>query len=343
MKQTRLHSNLKKRKRLLWTLGLLVVAALIAIVWTYRALDPGRHFQAGDVPVLARPAVQTPAPQTPAAKPPQTASLPQPSDTNTVTPSAFNVLLLGLDSAEATISRTDVIMLAHVDPAKRTVHIVSIPRDTRVNLPGVGWTKINHAHVVGELNGGEAEGTRMALQAVSNLFQVPIHYYVKTNFTGFQNLIDQVGGLDVHLEDPLILTDQRRTIPAGTQHFDGDLALRFVRERYSLPNGDFGRQEHQAVLLKALVQKLLQPDQLNYLPERLLSLHQNQNLLDTNIQDSDLLSLAWMFKDMIDNSFTHRSLPGHNFTAQDPLLQQELYYWNPDMDAIAQLVAEDFN
>ncbi|HEU4963860.1 MAG TPA: LCP family protein, partial [Bacilli bacterium] len=251
-----------------------------------------------------------------------------------------NVLILGLDSAQQAISRTDVIMLAHVNPQAGTVSLVSVPRDTRVHLPGIGWTKINHAHVVGELNGGEQAGTQATVQAVSDLFQVPIHYYVKTDFTGFQGMIDEVGGIDVHLKQAVVLTDQHRTIPAGDQHLDGEMALKLARERYSLPDGDLGRQRHQSLILKALIHKALQPRQLQHVPQLISALH--EDVLDTNLQDSDLISLAWLYRDLTDEQIHYQSLPGHSLYAQDPLVKAELYYWAADPQAVIEIAQEEF-
>ncbi len=108
------------------------------------------------------------------------------SDANTATPAltaspAFNMLVLGIDARRNEPSRSDVMILANINPKTRKVLLISIPRDTRVEIPGVGNTKINHAHVLGEIEGGNHQGTVASLQAVSNLLNCDIHCYIKVN------------------------------------------------------------------------------------------------------------------------------------------------------------------
>lgn len=244
---------------------------------------------------------------------------------------AFNMLLLGIDARENEDSRTDVMMLAHVNLSRGIVNLVSIPRDTRVNLPGVGYTKINHAHILGELKGGGQGGTQAALQAVSNFSGVPINYYVKTNFDGFVHFIDAIGGIDVQLEHPVKLTYIYKTLPAGKQHLDGDLTLNLVRERHSLTAGDTGRQQNQALVLKAVFAKMLQPANLVKIPDLLKVIR--QDILDTNLSDSDMISLSLLAKDLNSEDIGYEQVPGHNGRAKDPLVGKELDYWIPDQTA----------
>lgn len=107
---------------------------------------------------------------------------------------SFTVLILGVDARSNEASRTDVIMIANVNLADKTLNLVSIPRDTRINIPEVGYTKINHAHFLGNLNGGNRSGTEATIQAVSNFLKIPINYYIKINFDGFVHFIDTIEG-----------------------------------------------------------------------------------------------------------------------------------------------------
>ncbi|GGA33379.1 LCP family protein [Paenibacillus physcomitrellae] len=254
----------------------------------------------------------------------------------------FNLLLLGIDARESEDSRTDVMMLAHVNLDQHQVNLISIPRDTRVNLKGVGYTKINHAHVVGELKGGNHAGTLASLQAVSNLCGCTINYYMKTNFAGFVHFIDSIGGLDVTLDKPVKLTYAHRTLPEGSQHLNGDLTLKLVQERHSLSSGDLNRQQNQALVLKAMIQTLLQPDNLVRIPGLLSQVR--KDILDTNLSDSDIISLSLLAKDLQSEDIQYDQVPGHSGKANDPLVGKELDYWIPDLEAwdnLAKKLLED--
>ena len=134
----------------------------------------------------------------------------------------INVLLLGSDARGDEASRTDSMILISADTKTKHVSMISIPRDTRVNLPGIGLTKITHANAMGELSGGVHEGTMASVQAVNNLLGVTINDYAKINFEGFKTIVDAVGGIDVTL--PKAVGD----IKEGNQHLNGVMALQLA-------------------------------------------------------------------------------------------------------------------
>jgi anionic cell wall polymer biosynthesis LytR-Cps2A-Psr (LCP) family protein len=102
----------------------------------------------------------------------------------------LNILLLGIDSPKNT-GRTDTIMLLSLGQEAGDVAIVSIPRDTRVNIPGHGLEKINHAHVYG--------GPELTMQVVESFFDLPVHYFACVNFRGFITLVDILGGVEMNV------------------------------------------------------------------------------------------------------------------------------------------------
>jgi LCP family protein required for cell wall assembly len=334
-----------------WTIGILACAAigLAVSAWLIWNLQPDRHFVSKDHPVLAMPSSfeekipndgssysfqlfheQRARQDFASNKPAESYELSkniQPKDDH-----AFNTLLLGVDAEGTESSRSDVILLVHVMPAVRKVNVISVPRDTRVKLAGVGETKINHAHAVGQTKGGSKGGTEAVIQAVSDLFQVPIHYYAKTNFTGFQHFIDDVGGVDIDIPQEMWLSESHTHLQPGIRHLDGKRSLSFVRERYSLDNGDFGRQIDQTLLLKAVVQKLVEPERLPELPELIAKV--KKDVVETNFSDSDLISLALLFKGILHDQINHVQVPGHSAMLPDPLVGLPLWYWIPDMDEV---------
>lgn len=184
-------------------------------------------------------------------------SAPETSQTATVKETlSFNIVLIGTDTWGGESSRADTIMVAHVMPDQRKVNIVSVPRDTRVYVEKVGYTKINHAHIVGELKGGNKQGTLTLIQAVSDFMNIPIHHYIKTNFSGVRDFIDTIGGVNMVIDQDVVITPEI-TIKKGEQHLDGEHALYLARARYSTPDGDFSRQREQFNIVRAVADQLI--------------------------------------------------------------------------------------
>jgi polyisoprenyl-teichoic acid--peptidoglycan teichoic acid transferase len=104
----------------------------------------------------------------------------------------INVLLLGSDARENEAGRTDSMIIISADTKSKHVSIISIPRDTRVDLPGIGLTKITHANAVGEASGGVHSGTLASVQAASNLLGLTINDYAKINFIDLKKLLMQL-------------------------------------------------------------------------------------------------------------------------------------------------------
>ena len=243
-----------------------------------------------------------------------------------------NVLLLGSDTRGNEAGRTDSMILISADTKSKHVSIISIPRDTRVNLPGVGLTKITHANVVGEASGGVQAGTLAAVQAASNLLGVTINDYAKVNFEGFQKVVDAVGGIDVTLPEAV------GDLKAGNQHLNGDMALQLARARYGLPDGDFGRQRDQFYLLSAMGHKMLSIENVPKLPQVLNIIH--KDLMDTNLSDAQILALATDFKGVAKDDIKYFQLPGKGITAHDPLVGADVYYYEPEIAGVKKVVLE---
>jgi len=173
-----------------------------------------------------------------------------------------NVLVLGVgDPGHAGQNLSDTVMLLSLDqPGKRLAQI-SVPRDLRVNISGHASGKINQANADG--------GPALAEQTVANTLGVPVHYYVKTDFTGLEDIVDAVGGIDVNvtqeLSDPEYPCDYDQykvcglDIKPGLQHMDGTVALEYVRCRKGTCGNDFGRAARQQEVLRLVREKVLAP------------------------------------------------------------------------------------
>ena len=159
-----------------------------------------------------------------------------------------NILLLGSDTrsgseaAQVSGSRADSIMLMHIPADGKGVYLVSIMRDTWVNIPGYGSAKINAA-----LNYG---GISLQVATVENLLGIKIDHVAEIEFEGFKALVNSVGGVDVQV--PFNFDINAWSFKQGMQHMDGGAALAFVRARYQFADGDYQRVRNQRAFLRGL-------------------------------------------------------------------------------------------
>lgn len=328
------------KRWIVYTAGFIITGIILTGGYLYWSSDPSRHFEYTQVPVLVKPD-QKESSSLPLKPLSTQESLPQEKALNEKEKKSFNVLVLGIDSRDDEVSRSDVIMVVHVIPSERKANIISLPRDTRVNISGIGYTKINHAHILGELEGGNHGGTEKALEVVSNFLEVPINYYVKTNFKGFKNFIDTIGGVDIHIEKDIYLRPNKKQLLAGEQHIDGDMALSLVRERWAFTDGDFGRQTEQSKVLKSVIKELLAPEHIIETAAILPKVR--ADIIDTNFTDSDIVSLIRMFSGMTEDEFQYAQIPGQSGYDTDPIVQTRLYYWYPDMAKVKEISAKYLN
>jgi len=210
----------------------------------------------------------------------------------------INVLLLGIgggNHAGGTLS--DTMMVASIDPVNKTVAMLSIPRDLYVKIPGYGYSKINAANADG--------GPELAKQVVSGVLDLPIHYYVQLDFSGFKQAVDSVGGVDItsttQLYDNQYPCDNERNyctfkLAPGQYHMSGALALQYARCRHGTCGNDFGRAARQQQLLEALRQKALQASTLSN-PVRLTGLIDSiGNHVRTDLQPNELQKMGQIVK-----------------------------------------------
>ncbi|MGF2199860.1 LCP family protein [Enterococcus casseliflavus] len=164
---------------------------------------------------------------------------------------AFTVLLLGIDTGDlgrTDQGRSDALMVATVNPNDGQTTVVSIPRDTYVEIVGRGTDdKINHAYAFG--------GAAMSMDTVQKYLDIPIDHYVAMNMAGIKELVDAVGGIDVN--NDLKFEKDDYTFDIGKIHLDGDQALSYTRMRYDDPSGDYGRQGRQRNIVAAVAKKAL--------------------------------------------------------------------------------------
>jgi len=209
----------------------------------------------------------------------------------------INILLLGIDRRESDPGpwRTDTMILVSLDPATNSASMLSIPRDLWVDIPGYGESRINTAHSTGDKESYSGGGVALAKETVSTALGVPVHYYVRIDFFGFEKLVDAIGGLEIDVKEPI--HDEEYPdgnygtfvldIPAGLQQMNGERALQYARTRHG--TGDFNRMSRQQDVIMAAFDKVLKLDiPLSQVPH-LIELAGNS--LQTDLVLSEVLAL----------------------------------------------------
>lgn len=244
----------------------------------------------------------------------------------------LNVLLLGIDARQGeTMARADTMILASIDPKSKQMALLSIPRDTRVNIPGYGWDKINSTSVYG--------GPELSMTVASNLLGIPIKHYVLTNFSGFKDIVDALGGVTLEVDRDMYHWDNEDggiyeiNLKKGVQRLDGEKALQFVRYREYFM-GDIDRTKQQQKFLVALVKEILQPGTIVKLPRLIPEINR---YVTTNLNLSDLYTLASAARNLGSHNIVSQTLPGR------PIDVNGGSYWGVDPAEARQMVAQLFN
>lgn len=252
------------------------------------------------------------------------------------TPERVNVLVLGIDGGDGELGRTDTMILASVDPASGKVSLLSIPRDTRVQIPGRrGYDKINAAHAYG--------GPRLAMATVSQFLDVPVKYYVKLDFEGFKRIVDILGGVEIDVERRMKYDDYAQNLHInlypGLQRLDGESALGYVRFRadglgdISLVDpaqGEYGgRIRRQQKFIHALAQEVLQASTIVKVPALSLQLW---DCVSTNLPFTQMMSLGLAMRDFDSESIVTALIPGVGDKVGG------VSYWVPNLDATQAMV-----
>jgi polyisoprenyl-teichoic acid--peptidoglycan teichoic acid transferase len=245
-----------------------------------------------------------------------------------------NILLLGVDDTDRelpgdTARRSDTMMVASISPENGTINLLSLPRDTKVNIPGrKGYDKINHAYAYG--------GVQLAQRTVEQFLQIPINYYVVINWQAFIKVIDTLGGVDLYVEHDMNYqgpyAELDIDITKGYQHLDGKKAGQYVRFR-SDELGDIGRVQRQQRFLKALAKETMQVSTIFKVPALVNTLDQ---YVETDMSAMTMIKVGNSLKSFDSNNLMSEMLPG-DFATIDGLS-----YWLPDKEQTQQLVQTMF-
>lgn len=216
--------------------------------------------------------------------------------------------------------RTDTMMLVSVNPVTYQASVLSIPRDTLVNIPGVGETKINEANYFG--------GPHLAVKLVEQTLHVPVDYYMETTMWNFEKIINSLGGLTVDVTQPMnyggVGNPLDIHLKPGVQKLNGQQVLEYVRFRHE-PLGDISRIQQQQYIVKLILEKVLTPGQIWKLPTVIAMLR--QDIVYTNLSLNQMVALGLMAGRVNLSHIRYATLAGKPVQKVDPYMHQTLDYW----------------
>ncbi|HOZ54118.1 MAG TPA: LCP family protein [Bacilli bacterium] len=243
-----------------------------------------------------------------------------------ITTEPFNLYISGIDTygSITKASRSDVNIVATINPKTKQILLTSIPRDYYVRLHGTrGYKdKLTHAGIY---------GINMSLKTVEDLLDIDINYYAKINFSSVIKAIEVLGGIDVYSK--YAFKTCGFTYSVGTEHMNGYKALAFARERHKVPGGDRTRGENQEAVIEAIIKKASNPSTLT---KYNLLLSKLNDSFETNMSSKNIKKLAKMqLNDMASWNVVSANLNGtdsHNYTYS--LGKQMLYVMEPKQASI---------
>ncbi|MDP1809428.1 MAG: LCP family protein [Actinomycetota bacterium] len=232
-----------------------------------------------------------------------------------------NIVLIGSDSRRGEAARSDTLIFMRVDFNRNRVYLMSIPRDTRVDIPGRGKDKINAAYAYGQAS--------LAIRTVESFLGVDINHYVEVDFQGFKKLVDTLGGIDITV--PKGINDRtfayRMFIPKGPQHMNGTTALNYVRYRHG--DSDFDRADRQQTFLRALAANTLNVKAIFKLPTIIRIFDEN---IGTDMSKRQMLSLGGFLRQLPKDRIETITLPGR------PTIIGGISYVEPDRGALSAIL-----
>jgi polyisoprenyl-teichoic acid--peptidoglycan teichoic acid transferase len=233
----------------------------------------------------------------------------------------ISILIMGIEnySGKGDKGRSDSLIIATFNPKDESMKMLSIPRDTKVYIPALNRRdKINHAYAYG--------GKKATIETVEQFLNIPIDYYVKINFKGFINIIDELGGVTVNV--PFDFYDinshwEKFYFKKGKMKLDGEAALVYARMRKKDPRGDFGRNERQQQIVRAVIDKILSPSIIFKIDDIAEEIGRN---IETNMSIGEALAFRKKYSDFNSSHIQTLKIEG-----QDEYVNG-VYYFIPDDD-----------
>lgn len=252
-----------------------------------------------------------------------------------VSKECFNVLIMGVDIREDegdiyTPTRTDTLMVVTFNPSTMQANLVSIPRDSYVEIAGTNGTydKITHAGL---------DGIGCTIETVENLLDIEINYYAKFNFNALVNLVDTLGGIQVDVQYSFQEQDSNDVAGAinvtqGLQVLNGEQALAYARHRKT--QNDHVRNESQQQVIKAILSKLASLETISKFDELMNVLANN---MTTNFNREEIIALMGLIPKLNELQMTNSVLEGEDLEIYVPLYDQYLWITQLDSEAIEEV------
>jgi len=277
-----------RRTALVWLLVGLILCALAGGLAFYHPLAPSKA-QAAIAPPQVDPKELGPAPP------------PLPVKRTTF-------LVMGVDQRGEDTGRADTMMVVSYDPSKQDLAMLSLPRDTWVQIPGHGYDKINHSYAYG--------GEQLAVATAQKLLGIPIDHFVAITFQGFERIVDALGGIDIDSEKRMEYHDPSDVsmgpdgllidIQPGPQHMDGLTALKYARYRMD-DEGDVGRMRRQQQVLRAAMKAAATPAVIAKIPQLVTAL---ADTVDTDLSVAEMIRLGVGGKEAVTKPLKTGTLSG---------------------------------
>ncbi|MFT0801519.1 LCP family protein [Bacillus swezeyi] len=245
----------------------------------------------------------------------------------------FSILFMGIEdyATDGDHGRSDSLIVVTLDPKQKTMKMLSIPRDTRVQLAGDTSgtkTKINAAYAKG--------GKEETIETVEDFLGIPIDYYATVDFDGFKEVIDEIGGIDVDVpfdfdEKSDVSKSKRIYFKKGNMHLNGEEALAYARMRKQDKRGDFGRNDRQKQILKAALDQIAKPQNLAKIDTIAQKASKN---IETNFRITQALALQQIYSGFEGDDIETLSITGKDLTLAG------VYYFEPDDQNLANVQSE---
>lgn len=211
----------------------------------------------------------------------------------------INTLLMGVDEG-----RSDTIIVVRYNKNTHQIAMISVPRDTRVDIPGYGYEKVNAAI-------GKKGGAALAMKTVGNLLDIPIHHYVKVDFKGVEKIVDILGGVKVDVPPGMDYEDPAQNLyihlKPGVQALNGKDSLKFLRFRSGYADQDLGRIKAQQKFINAFIDKLTSPSVILKAPTLINTMVEN---VRTNMEQEDIAAYMLDIGEINTDKITMQTLPG---------------------------------
>ncbi|NLB94863.1 MAG: LCP family protein [Armatimonadetes bacterium] len=243
------------------------------------------------------------------------------------------ILVLGVDEKNRLLKtdgrRSDTMILLAAELEQKRLAALSLPRDTRVQIPGrSGYDKLNAAHFYG--------GVPLVRQTVTQMLGIPIDRFVKTDVAGFRAMVDLIGPIEIDVEKRMDYDDNWGNLhihlKPGRQLLDGEKAMGYVRFRHD-STGDLGRMKRQQKFMRAVVRQLFTMGNIARLPQ---IIEKGMEYIETDLTARELLVLANLAREVTMSQITTATLPG------TPRYIRQVSYYVPDEERTVALIQKLF-